>query len=98
VGKPLQRDFYERDTILVARELIGKLLVHKIGDQRLSGFIVETEAYKGPEDKASHAFKGKTPRTEPMYGPPGFAYVYFIYGMYYCLMWSLNRRVILQRC
>lgn len=81
---PLPRSFYLQDTLKVARELIGKLLVRRDGESFISGFIVEVEAYLGPEDKASHASKGLTKRTAPMFGPPGHAYVYLIYGMYYC--------------
>lgn len=84
--KKLERDFYTRaDTLLVARELLGKLLVVPDADgTRVSGIIVETEAYHGPLDKASHAYNHRrTPRTESMYGAGGTAYVYFIYGMYH---------------
>ena len=81
----LGRDFYARDTLNVVRELWGKRLVRVIGGERLSGLIVETEAYIGEEDRACHAWRGRTPRTEVMYGPPGHAYVYFIYRIYHCL-------------
>jgi DNA-3-methyladenine glycosylase len=81
----LPRQFYDRDTTLVARELLGKLLVHQAGDVIRVGKIVETEAYLGEHDLAAHSSKGRTRRTEIMYGPPGYAYVYFIYGMYYCV-------------
>jgi len=82
----LPRKFYDRDTLKVAKELLGKVLVRKIGDKLMKGIIVETEAYIGPKDKASHSYGGKkTKRNEVMYGPPGRAYVYQIYGMYYCL-------------
>ena len=81
----LGRDFYARETLQVAKELLGKLLVHEINGVKIKGRIVETEAYIGSIDKACHAFGGKrTPRTEPLYGKPGIAYVYFIYGMYHC--------------
>ncbi len=81
----LGREFYNRDSIEVAKELLGKILVRRIGDERIAARIVETEAYMGIEDKAAHSYGGKrTPRVEVMYGGPGFAYVYFIYGMYYC--------------
>ncbi|MDR3443158.1 MAG: DNA-3-methyladenine glycosylase [Legionella sp.] len=76
----LPREFYERDTITVAKELLGKYLIH----QQYIGKIVEVEAYIGQHDLASHTSKGLTPRTKVMFGPAGHAYVYMIYGMYYC--------------
>jgi DNA-3-methyladenine glycosylase len=80
------RSFYAReDTLLIARELIGLHLIHAEGKERRIGRIVETEAYMGPEDLAAHSAKGRTPRTEVMFGPPGHAYVYFIYGFWNCL-------------
>jgi DNA-3-methyladenine glycosylase len=81
----LPREFYTRPDVLeVARDLLGKLLVvPRRNGTRVAGIIVETEAYRGPEDRASHAWNGRrTPRTETMYGPGGTAYVYFVYGMY----------------
>lgn len=83
--KKLDREFYNRDTVLVAKELLGKIIVHEINGQKLSAKIVETEAYMGITDKAAHSYGGrKTPRVEVMYGKAGFSYVFIIYGMYYC--------------
>jgi DNA-3-methyladenine glycosylase len=82
--EPLDRKFYQQNTLTVARSLIGKTLVFEQPQGRLAGIILETEAYRGPRDKASHARRGLTPRTKLMFGPPGFAYIYLIYGMYYC--------------
>jgi len=82
----LTESFFSRDTVQIARELIGKRLVRLEGDQRISGIILETEAYRGEEDQACHCRAGRTPRTEIMYGPPGRVYIYLIYGMY----WLLN--------
>ncbi len=81
----LPREFYDRDTILVARELLGKHLIHVLDGERRVGRIVETEAYLGPHDLAAHSSRGRTERTKIMFGPPGHAYVYMIYGMYYCM-------------
>lgn len=80
----LSREFYNQPTLKVAKLLLGKFLIRKIGDKKLIGKIVETEAYCGPKDLASHASRGKTPRTEVMFGPPGHAYIYLIYGINYC--------------
>jgi DNA-3-methyladenine glycosylase len=80
----LSRSFYERDTITVAKDLLGTFLVHHDGESERVGKIVEVEAYLGQHDLASHSAKGLTKRTEVMFGPAGFAYVYMIYGMYYC--------------
>ncbi len=81
----LPREFYDRDTITVARELLGKYLVRASQGVELIGRIVEAEAYLGPHDRAAHSARGLTERTKVMFGPPGHAYVYLIYGMYYCM-------------
>src|SRR5881392_616508 len=81
-GEKLARKFYLRDAERVARELIGAILVHRTKEGDLRARIVETEAYVGPHDLACHAAKGRTTRTEVMFGPAGHAYVYLIYGMY----------------
>lgn len=80
-NQKLARSFFERDTRIVAQELLGRVLHFK--GQRV--LINETEAYAGFDDPASHAYRGKTPRTQVMFGPAGFSYVYLIYGMYHCL-------------
>ncbi len=80
--RKLRRAFFARPAIDVAQDLIGKILVHRLGDEEFRARIVETEAYVGPHDLASHSSKGRTKRTEIMFGPPGFAYVYLIYGMH----------------
>lgn len=83
--KPLAPEFYLRDTALVAQELLGCWLVHRVEGQMRAGRIVETEAYLGSHDLAAHSSKGITPRTRIMYGPPGRAYVYLIYGIHHCM-------------
>ena len=86
MSSPLRQTFFARDTITVARELVGCLLQVTGGDGPVVvGRIVEVEAYEGENDPASHASRGRTPRSEIMFGPPGFAYVYLIYGMHHCL-------------
>jgi DNA-3-methyladenine glycosylase len=81
----LDRSFFNRDPRRVARELLGKLIVRKHGHKLLAGRIVEVEAYLGADDLAAHAAAGRTARNEVLFGPPGHAYVYFIYGVHYCL-------------
>jgi DNA-3-methyladenine glycosylase len=81
----LSRSYFNRSTLLVARSLLGKYLVRQNGTGTMAGKIVEVEAYVGPHDLACHASKGRTLRTEVLFGPPGISYVYMIYGMYHCL-------------
>jgi DNA-3-methyladenine glycosylase len=83
--KQLPRSFFNRDPRLVGRELLGKVLLRREGHATLAGRIVELEAYLGADDEAAHAASGKTARNEVLFGPPGHAYVYFIYGNHYCL-------------
>ena len=84
-GSPLPRSFYGRKTVDVALALLGKVLIREFEGKRLAGRIVEVEAYLGTEDRACHSSRGRTPRTSVMFGPPGYAYVYMIYGMYHCM-------------
>ena len=85
VASVLSPDFFNRHPATVARELLGKLLIRREGRSLLAGRVVEDEAYLGQEDPAAHAYAGKTERNFVLFGPPGFAYVYFIYGNHYCL-------------
>ena len=80
----LTKKFYQRDTVIVAKELLGKKLTRKIGNYEISGIISETEAYRHKDDPASHAFRSITNRNKVMFGEVGIAYVYFTYGMHYC--------------
>src|SRR5208282_1631275 len=82
---PLPRSFYDRDAVVLARALLGTHLVRRDASGLQIGRIVEVEAYLGPHDLAAHSSRGRTRRTEVMFGPPGFAYVYLIYGIYCCL-------------
>jgi len=84
-ASPVPAEFYARDPREVARELLGKLLVRREGKQVRAGRIVELEAYLGVNDAAAHAYRGPTARNQVLFGPPGHAYVYFIYGFHYCL-------------
>jgi DNA-3-methyladenine glycosylase len=81
----LSQSYFNRSTLVVARSLLGKYLVRQNGQGRIAGKIVEVEAYVGPHDLACHASKGRTLRTDVLFGPPGISYVYLIYGMYHCL-------------
>lgn len=86
MAKILKPDFFNRDSFLVAQELLGKFLVRKIGKQTISSKITEVEVYDGLKDRGSHAWRGKTKRTFVMFGPPGYFYIYLNYGMH----WMLN--------
>ena len=81
----LSKAFYERDALSVARDLIGCVFVHRLPEATLAVRLVETEAYRGEQDPGSHGFRGMTPRTRTMFGPPGRLYVYFTYGMHWCV-------------
>lgn len=85
MNNALPREFYDVPALELASKLIGCLLVSRINNHYTSGLIVETEAYLSANDPASHAARGKTPRTAVQWGPPGFTYVYLIYGMYHCM-------------
>lgn len=87
----LPRSFFGRDTVDVAQDLLGKRLVREAGGRRISGVITETEAYRGENDLACHARFGRTPRTEIMYGSPGYTYIYFIYGIHWLLNFVTER-------
>ena len=89
--RPLPRRFFSRDPRIVARQLLGKVLVRRTPESYLSARVVEVEAYLGENDPAAHSAAGHTPRNSVLFGPPGFAYVYFIYGNHYCLNVSCER-------
>lgn len=93
IGKvsPLPRDFFARDPRRVSRQLLGKILVREAAELKLTARIVEVEAYLGEKDPAAHAAAGRTLRNAVIFGPPGYAYVYFIYGNHYCLNVSCER-------
>ncbi|HEX4378336.1 MAG TPA: DNA-3-methyladenine glycosylase [Steroidobacteraceae bacterium] len=88
----MPRSFYERSPEIVARALLGKLIVRRLAGQRLVGRITETEAYLGEADPASHAYRGQSPRNAVLFGPPGRTYVYLIYGLHYCLNFSCHSK------
>ncbi len=85
MSKVLPQQYFSRPTVQVARSLVGKYLVRSLDGREIAGRIIEVEAYVGPQDKACHASKGRTKRTDVLFGPPGQSYVYLIYGMYHCL-------------
>jgi DNA-3-methyladenine glycosylase len=85
-GLPLSRRFFARDALSAAQSILGTVLIHESSEGIAAGRIVEVEAYRGPRDRAAHSFGGRrTARNEVMYGPPGHAYIYFVYGMHYCI-------------
>ena len=93
--KPLGKDFYLQDGLIVAKALLGKRLIREVDGKAYAFKIVETEAYRGPEDKGAHTYGGvPTPRTEPLFGSGGMTYIYLIYGMYNCLNIVANREGI----
>lgn len=85
VQRILSEEFFKGDTLAVSRALLGKFLVRRKGNRRIAAMITEVEAYNGPYDRASHASRGRTKRTAVMFGPPGFWYVYVVYGMHHCV-------------
>jgi len=89
--KVLPRAFYARKTLIVAKELLGKHLVRRVKEGEMVGKVVEVEAYRGSDDPASHAYRGKRPRSKLMFGKAGIAYVYFIYGNHHCLNVTTER-------
>ena len=94
MNKILTADFFDRPVVDVAKDLLGKSLVRKIGTQEIHLEINEVEAYDGPQDLACHGRFGKTKRTEPMFGPAGHFYVYFVYGVHWMLNIVTARKII----
>lgn len=84
INKKLPKEFYQQDPVILAPQLLGKILVRKIGKKYLTGKIVEVEAYRGEDDQAAHTYNGKTKRNEVMFSEGGYLYVYFTYGMHFC--------------